>query len=86
MPLGSEVYGRWGRQSLWLVPILAYEHTRGLHARVRKGAALGLLHRWWGLLGIALQSAVAHAVLHDQADLQQTPQEPAPGLADLEVV
>ena len=75
--LGSEVYGRWGEQALWLVPALAFAHTRGMHPRVRKGAALGLLHRWWGLLGVQLQRSVAHAVLHEYADLPTTQIEPA---------
>eukprot|EP00959_Pyramimonas_sp_CCMP1952_P473746 9502262-Pyramimonas_sp.AAC.1 len=57
--LGAEVYGRWGEQSISLVPTLAQERTRDLHARVRRGAALGLQHRWWGILGLALQRAVA---------------------------
>eukprot|EP00959_Pyramimonas_sp_CCMP1952_P463755 9485473-Pyramimonas_sp.AAC.1 len=26
-------------------------------------------HKWWGLLGIGLQSAVARAVLREEADL-----------------
>ena len=84
--LGGEFYGRWGRQALWIVPELAFARTRGMHARVRKGATLGLLHRWWGLLGLALQEIAARAVLHDFDDLPATLQEAAPGLADLEIV
>ena len=84
--LGAEVFGRWAPHCVKLVPALARERTRGLHARVRKGAALGLQHRWWGLLGIALQRAVANIVLHDWADLLTTQLEPCCPLADLEVV
>ena len=84
--LGCEVYGRWGNQSIQLVPALARERCRFLPARVRRGIEFGLLHRWWGLLGIALQRSVAHMVLHDPGDLPTTSLEPAPGLADLEVL
>eukprot|EP00973_Karenia_brevis_P033453 4612828-Karenia_brevis.AAC.1 len=38
--------------------------------------ALGLQHRWWGLLGVALQRAVADAVLNDHSDLPRTQLEP----------
>ena len=37
--LGCEVYGRWSRQCVDLVPKLARERTRGLHVRVRRGIA-----------------------------------------------
>eukprot|EP00959_Pyramimonas_sp_CCMP1952_P226311 4731883-Pyramimonas_sp.AAC.1 len=69
-----------------IVPQLARERSRGLHRRVRRGTTYSLLHRWWGLLGISLQSAVARAVLRDVADLPEVRLEPAPPLADLEVV
>ena len=55
--LGCEVYGRWGHQCVKLVPELARERTRGLHPRVRRGIAFLLEHRWWGVLGIALQKS-----------------------------
>ena len=61
--LGSEVFGRWSKQCVDLVPALAWERTAGLHRRIRKGTALQLQRRWWGILGIALQKSVAHMVL-----------------------
>ena len=85
--LGAETYGIWGSEALWLVPALACERARHLHPRIRKkGIALASLHRWWGILGIALQNAVAHAILHEHADLGQTLLEPPPGLADLAII
>ena len=81
--LGCEVFGRWSKQSVKLVPALARERARGLHPRVRRGVALSLQHRWWGLLGVALQKAVAHLVLNSGGDdLVQTQLEPNPPLAD----
>lgn len=83
--LGCEVYGRWSRQCIDLVPKLARERTRGLHVRVRRGMALALQHRWWALLGLSLQRSVAHVALSSAAgvDLMATELEPAPALADL---
>ena len=83
--LGCEVYGRWSRQCVDLVPKLARERTRGLHVRVRRGIALSLQHRWWGILGLALQRSVAHVVLSSAAgvDLVTTGLEPTPAVGDL---
>ena len=58
-----------------------------MHPRVRRGIALALQHRWWGLLSIALQRAVARAILRDEGgDLADALLEPCVGLADLAVV
>ena len=84
--LGCEVFGRWGAQCVQLVPALARERCRGLHPRIRRGFALGLQHRWWGLLGIALQRAVANCVLNGSSDLPRTQLEPMCALADLEIL
>ena len=86
--LGSEVFGRWSRQCIDLVPKLARERTRGLHVRVRRGMALSLQHRWWAILGLAVQNSVSHIVLSSAAgvDLMATQLEPMPALADLAAV
>ena len=84
--LGAEVYGRWGKQSIQLVPVLARERTRDLHVRIRRGAQLGFQHRWWGLLGMALQKAVARAVLREAADMPQVHMEAGPDWTALEQV
>jgi len=83
--LGCEVFGRWGWQSIDLVPKLARERTRGLHVRVRRGLALSLQRRWFGILGLSLQKAVAHVVLASAVgvDLLATGLEPTPALAEL---
>ena len=83
--LGCEVYGRWSAQCVQIVPKLARERSRSLHPRLRRGAALGLQHRWWGLLGIVLQRAVANVVLYPESpDLLRLELEPAASLADRE--
>ena len=84
--LGCEVFGRWGNQALELVPALAREKCRQLPLRIRMGTNMGLLHRWWGLLGTTLQRSVAHAVLHEHADLPTTQIEPECPLSELPVV
>ena len=86
--LGCEVFGRWGPQCVTIIPALAREKSRGLHPRIRRGVAMSLQHRWWGLLGVALQKAVAHIVLHcdNGADLYTALLEPVPPVADLPVV
>ena len=82
--LGYEVFGRWSSQCIALVPALARERCRGLHPRICRGAAVGLQHRWWGILGVALQRAVANVVLNpESADLSRMQLEPMPSLADL---
>ena len=85
--LGCEVYGRWNETCIKLVPALAREHARGLHPRVRRGAALGFQNRWWSVLGVALQKAVAAAVLRDHGeDLPTACLAPFPALADFPVL
>ena len=85
--LGAEVYGRLSEQSVELLPALARERSRGLHPRLRRSTALGLLHRWSGILSVGLQRAVAHIVAHDTgADLVRTQLEPFTELADLAVI
>ena len=84
--LGVEVYGRWSRQCVCLVPTLARERCRVLPAAIRRGMSLGLLHRWWGILGMAVQRSVADNVMHTYTDLPITHSEPICPLDELEVV
>ena len=84
--LGAEVYGRWSRSCIRLVPQLARQHAKGLHPRIRRGTALAFQNRWWGILSIALQKSVAQAVLRDAGeDLAEACLDDAPGLCDLPV-
>ena len=73
LSLGVEVYGRWGPQSIKLVPLLAREKARGAHPLVRKGLMMSLQHRWWGCWAlIAAQRAVARTALNEFGDLPRT--------------
>ena len=82
------MFGRWSAQCVSLVPALARERSRGYHPRIRRGIALSLQQRWWGILGMALHRAVAHCVLnhYSGADLVTTLLEPTVAVADLVAV
>ena len=67
---------------------MALQRTKALHVRVRRGLALSLQRRWWGILGVALQKAVAHQIQqfqHGGADLLTASLEEPHFLADLDV-
>ena len=82
--LGRRSFGRMSTQAIELLPALAREWSRGLHPRLRRRTALGLLHRLSGIVSIGLQRAVAHIVARDTgADLPRTQLEPLVCLADL---
>ena len=82
--LGAEVFGRWSTQAVQLLPALARERCRGLHPRLRRSSALGLLHRWSGILAIGLQRGVSQIVARDWgADLVTAQLEPGVNIADL---
>lgn len=84
--LGFEVFGRWGQQSIDLLPKLAREKARVMHPRLRRGAALAYQRRWAGLISIGLMKAVAVAARRSHgADLATTLLEPQPSFADLVV-
>ncbi len=84
--LGFEVFGRWGRQCIDLLPLLARERARGMHPRLRRGAALSYLRLWSGVISVALMKAVvAAAVRAEGADLATTSLEPVPCFADLPI-
>ena len=82
--LGFEVYGRWSRQAIELIPLLAREKARCMHPRLRRGVALAFQTRWTGLIAVAVQKAVAQGRLRGEgADLATTLLEEAPPVADL---
>ena len=57
-----------------------------MHPRLRRGTALAFQTRWAGIISVALQKAVAAAIVRDEgADLATTLLEPSPHLADLPI-
>ncbi|CAK0807356.1 unnamed protein product [Prorocentrum cordatum] len=50
MVLSCEVGGRWGRDSLQLVRLLAKQKARAAPALLRRSAELAYTNRWWGRL------------------------------------
>ena len=82
--LGVEPYGRWSTDALDIVPAMAYARAEGLNSRIRTGTAQALQHRWWGILGVAAQRALARCVLLVAgAALPDTALESPPPVAEL---
>jgi hypothetical protein len=82
--LGFEVFGRWGKQCIELLPLLAREKSRGMHPRLRRGTALAYQQRWAGLMSVGLMRGVAAAAMRGEgSDLAATSLEPEPAVADL---
>ena len=83
--LAVETYGRWNHHSQQLLAQLARMKARGVPDVLRRTTERAYTQRWWSLLAVALQRAVADAVLRDSgADL--TPAEEqlcGPALADV---
>ena len=61
--LGSEVGGRWDAEAVRFVRTLARCRTQRAPPLMRGGLAGALAHRWWCLLSVAVQKAVAASCL-----------------------
>ena len=82
--LGFEVFGRWGKQCIELLPLLAREKARDIHPRLRRGTPLAYQQRWAGLVSVGLMKGVAAAATRSEgSDLAATLLEPEPAVADL---
>ena len=57
--LGCEVGGRWNETACRLVGSLAKQKARNAPALLRQSARAAWHHRWWGLLSVACQTALA---------------------------
>jgi len=67
---GVETYGRWSEDSLSLVRQLAKAKSRRVPELLRASARHAFHSRWWSLLSVAVQRAVATAILRPSgADL-----------------
>ena len=61
--LACEVGGCWNDKALEVVRRLAKNKVQNAHELLRRSAELAWTDRWWALLGVAVQNAVAASVL-----------------------
>ena len=68
--LGCEAYGRWSTDAISLMRELAKLKAAEAPARLRTVAEFAWLNRWWGIVGVGVQRAIAESLLwHGGADL-----------------
>ncbi|CAK0864133.1 unnamed protein product, partial [Prorocentrum cordatum] len=65
MVLSCEVGGRWGRDSLQLVRLLAKQKARAAPALLHRSAELAYTNRWWGFLSVAAQDSLMATLTGD---------------------
>ena len=63
MVLGCEVGGRWHEDANQLVRLLAKEKAKTEHPLLRRSVELAWTDRWWTILGVTVQDAMAASVL-----------------------
>ena len=61
--VGCEVAGRWSEDSLRVVRWASKHKARTAPALLRTSARAAWLNRWWGMLSVAVQSALAGTLL-----------------------
>ena len=61
--LGCEVYGRWCNDALQLINELAALKAREAPRYLRRSAKAAWSNRWWGIVGVGVQRAIAEALL-----------------------
>ena len=85
LSLGVETYGRWNPHSQQLLTQLARKKARGVADELRRTTERAYMARWWSLLAVALQRAVAEAVLRESGADLFTAEEQLfrPALADV---
>ena len=83
--LGCEVYGLWSDDAVKIVREMAALKAQQAPRRLRNCARHAWSNRWWALIGVGVQRAIAEALLrHAGFDLQDNaPLQPPPPLADL---
>ena len=83
--LGCEVYGRWCSDAVQLMRELIALKARQAPPALQRSAANAWSNRWWSLVAVGTQRAVAESLLrHAGADLQPSPGlDSPPPLADL---
>ncbi|CAK0815499.1 unnamed protein product, partial [Prorocentrum cordatum] len=63
--VAEKVGGRWGRDSLQLVRLLAKQKARAAPALLRRSAELAYTNRWWGFLNVAAQDSLMATLTGD---------------------
>ena len=63
--LSCETGGRWGRDALHLVRLMAKQKARSAPLLLRRSAELAWSARWWGLLCVAAQDTLAATLTGD---------------------
>ena len=83
--LGSELYGRWCTDAVELLRELVALKGREAPPALRGRAAHTWANRWWSIVTVGTQRAVAESLIrHGGVDLQANPgPEDTPPLADL---
>lgn len=83
--LGCETYGRWCADAISIVRELATLKARQAPPLLRGCARFAWSNRWWALVGVGVQRAVAESLLrHGGPDLvPHAPTSLAPPLADV---
>ena len=83
--LGCEVFGRWNDDAIQLVSQLARLKSMEAPPLLRRSAQHAWANRWWGLVGIGTQRAVAEALLcqHGPDLLPGIAEERGPTLTEL---
>ena len=83
--LGCEVYGRWSEDATRIMRELAALKARQAPTLVRACARHAWSNRWWALVGVGVQRAIAEALLRDGGlDLHTSaPTTEPPPLADV---
>jgi hypothetical protein len=57
------VYGRWCNDALQLINELAALKAREAPRYLRRSAKAAWSNRWWGIVGVGVQRAIAEALL-----------------------
>ena len=63
LTLATEIGGRWNHTSVELVSLLAKHKVQETPGVLRRSAQLAWINRWWTILAVAAQDALAASVL-----------------------
>ena len=62
---GCEIGGRWNKTAVDIVRKLAKHKVQNVHPLLKRSAELAWADRWWSMLGVAVQDAMAASLLAD---------------------